>query len=148
LQHGGVVLGVQGVAGHAHKYLPRGRPGYFGRAVLQQACSAVTAACLLVRRDIYREVHGLDERLGVAFNDVDFCLRVREAGYRNVWTPYAELYHHESLSRGYEDSPEKRARFIREIDFMRHRWGEMLSNDPFYSPNLTLVSEDFSIAQV
>jgi len=135
-----------GVAGHAHKHLPRGSPGYFGRAVLLQSVSAVTAACLLVRRQTYRDVGGFDESLAVAFNDVDFCLRVRAAGLRNLWTPYAELYHHESLSRGREDSAEKRLRFRQEEALMQRRWGEALLRDPAYSPNLTMIAEDFSIA--
>jgi GT2 family glycosyltransferase len=146
LQHGGVILGVQGVAGHAHKHLPKGAPGYFGRAVLQQAFSAVTAACLLVSRDTYHQAEGFNEQLEVAFNDVDFCLRVGAAGYRNVWTPHAELYHHESVSRGYEDNPEKQARFLKEIEIMKRRWGDRLLRDPYYSPNLTMMGEDFSIA--
>lgn len=145
LQHGGVVL-VCGVAGHAHKYLPRGRHGYMGRAVLAQEFVAVTAACLLVRRSIYEEVGGLDETLAVAFNDVDFCLRVHEAGYRNHWTPYAELVHHESVSRGYEDTPEKQQRFKREIDTLQSRWPHLLAHDPCYNPNLTMDAEDFSLA--
>ena len=91
LQHGGVIIGIGGVADHAHKFLAKGQPGYFGRAVLHQSFSAVTGACLVIRKEIYEEVSGLDEQLSVAFNDVDFCLRVREAGYRNVWTPFAEL---------------------------------------------------------
>lgn len=148
LQHGGVILGIGGVAGHAHKFWPKGDPGYFGRAVSLQALSAVTAACLMIRRDVYMEVGGLDEKMKVAFNDVDFCLRVREAGYRNVWTPFAEMYHHESASRGYEDNPEKVARFNSEVDFMKKRWGDQLINDPFYSPNLTLEHEDFSYAKI
>lgn len=146
LQHGGVIL-VRGVAGHSHKHLPKGHPGYFARAMLQQTFSAVSAACLVVRRSIFLEVRGLEEEnLKVAFNDVDFCLRVREAGYRNVWTPYAELYHHESASRGYEDTPEKQARFAGEVRYMQERWGSLLFNDPAYSPNLTLDHEDFSYA--
>lgn len=145
LQHGGVVL-VCGVAGHAHKYLPRGQHGYMGRAVLAQEFVAVTAACLLVRRSIYEEVGGLDESLAVAFNDVDFCLRVHEAGYRNHWTPYAELIHHESVSRGYEDTPEKQQRFKREIDTLQARWPHLLAHDPCYNPNLTMDAEDFSLA--
>jgi GT2 family glycosyltransferase len=146
LQHGGVVLGIGGIAGHAHKYLPRGQNGYFGRGLLHQSYSAVTAACLLLRRDVFEQVGGLDEALVIAFNDVDFCLRVREAGYRNVWTPYAEMIHHESASRGEEDSPEKIARFGREIAFVEARWGEQLRTDPAYNPNLTLVHEDYSLA--
>jgi hypothetical protein len=146
LQHAGVVLGVGGVAGHAHRGLQRGNTGYFSRAVLQQDFSAVTAACLMVRRSIYEEVGGLDSTLGVAFNDVDFCLRLLERGYRNVWTPYAEMIHYESASRGLETTPEKRARFGEEIRLMQSRWGEVLRQDRAYSPNLTLEAEDFSAA--
>lgn len=146
LQHGGVIVGLGGVAGHAHKYLSRGSPGYFYRAQLHQSFSAVTAACLMIRRSVYDQVDGLDEALEVAFNDVDFCLRVREAGYRNVWTPYAEMIHHESASRGEERTPEQKARFQREIEFIQRRWQGKLRVDPAYSPNLTLEAEDFSIA--
>lgn len=147
LQHAGVILGLLGAAGHAHKGLPRGAPGYFGRAQLTQTLSAVTAACLIVRKDIFEQVGGLDEEnLKVAFNDVDFCIRVREAGYRNVWTPYAELYHHESASRGLEDTPEKQARFLGEVKFLKERWGKVLQEDPAYSPNLTLDRDDYSLS--
>ncbi|CAA9891196.1 putative glycosyltransferase [Candidatus Methylobacter favarea] len=146
LQHGGVLLGIGGVANHAHYKIGRGNPGYFGRAVLHQSLSAVTAACLLVRRQVFEEVGGLDEQLAVAFNDIDFCLRVREAGYRNVWTPYAEMNHHESASRKNEDTPEKLIRFRNEVGFMQDGWGEILLDDPAYSPNLTLDDEHFSYA--
>ena len=147
LQHGGVIVGLGGVAGHAHYYLPKNHYGYFGRANLINSFSAVTAACLIIRKTIYEEVGGLDEiNLQVAFNDVDFCLRVREAGYRNIWTPYSELYHHESATRGFEDTPEKQVRFIKEAQYMERRWGELLFNDPSYSPNLTLDYADFSLA--
>ncbi|WP_446905044.1 glycosyltransferase [Aeromonas veronii] len=146
LQHGGVILGIGGIAGHSFKYLPKGRAGYFSRAVLHQSMSAVTAACLMIRRDVWEQVNGLDENLMVAFNDVDFCLRVRKLGYRNVWTPYAEMNHHESASRGHETTPEKQARFLGEIQFMKERWSEELYNDPAYSKNLTLDHEDFSLA--
>ncbi len=146
IQHAGVILGLGGVAGHSHKYLPRGENGYFSRARVLQNLSAVTGACLLVRRTVYDEVGGLDEvSFEVAFNDVDFCLRVRAAGYDNVWTPFAELYHHESPSRGPEDTPEKRARFDRENAQMKQRWAAQLAADPFYSPNLTMDSEDFGL---
>ncbi|MFX1695366.1 glycosyltransferase family 2 protein [Paraburkholderia sp. A1RO-1] len=147
LQHAGIVLGIGGVAGHANK---RGRPphrGYFGRTALIGSWSAVTAACMVVRRNVFVEVGGLNETdLRVAFNDVDFCLKLKAAGYRNVLTPYAELYHHESATRGYEDNPEKRARFRSESDYMRRRWSDWLKSDPAYSPNLTLQHEDFSLA--
>jgi GT2 family glycosyltransferase len=149
IQHGGVIIGIGGVAGHSHKYAPANDHGYFRRLLLTQAVSAVTGACLLVRREVYREVNGLDEQnLAIAFNDVDFCLKVRQAGYRSIWTPYAELYHHESVSRGSEDTPEKAARFQAEAEFMKKKWGEQLSRDPFYSPHLTLDREDFSIGGV
>jgi glycosyltransferase involved in cell wall biosynthesis len=147
LQHGGVLLGVGGVANHAHLKILRGMHGYFSRASLIQSFSAVTAACLVIRKAIYEQVGGLNETdLQVAFNDVDFCLRAREAGYRNVWTPYAELYHHESATRGYEDTPEKQARFAKEVQYMKQSWGDTLLNDPAYSPNLTLDHEAFSLA--
>jgi len=146
LQHGGVIVGLLGVAGHFHKHLPRGNPGYGGRAVLHQAFSAVTAACLLIRREVYEQVGGLDESFAVMFNDVDFCLRVREAGYRNVWTPYAEMIHHESASRGKDAKPEQRQRFSEEVAMMKTRWGDLLYNDFAYSPNLTQYAEDMSLA--
>ena len=146
LQHGGVITGVGGVAGHAHLNLLRGDRGYFNRAVLHQSFSAVTAACLLVRRSVFEQVGGLDELLAVAYNDVDFCLRIREAGYRNVWTPYAEMAHHESATRGYETTPAKQARLEQEMNLLRQRWGEQLFNDPAYSPNLNLNKPDFDLA--
>jgi glycosyltransferase involved in cell wall biosynthesis len=145
LQHGGVIIGAGGVAGHAHPRLPKGETGYFCRAVLQQELSAVTGACLVVRRDVFEEVGGLDEQIAVAFNDVDLCLRIRAAGYRNIWTPFAELIHHESASRGYEDNPEKLARFQREIRFMQTRWGDVLQTDPYYNPNLSMRLGDYTL---
>ena len=146
IQHAGVVLGVGGVAGHVHAGKPRGFSGQMSRATLVQNLSAVTAACLLVRRETFDAVGGLDPRLEVAFNDVDFCLRVRELGLRNLWTPFAELYHHESASRGYEDTPEKQQRFLREVALMIDRWGKALKRDPAYNPNLTLERYDFSLS--
>ncbi len=147
LQHGGCITGLGGVAGHSHKHLPKGQPGYFYRAQLIQNLTAVTAACLVIKKSIYQEVGGLDDaNLKIAFNDVDFCLRVCAAGYRNVWTPYAELYHHESATRGHEDTPEKKLRFSNEVLYMQRRWSTMLINDPAYNPNLTLGSEDFGLA--
>ncbi len=146
IQHAGVVLGIGGVAGHAFKRFPRGSEGAFNRARLVQNYSAVTAACLVVRKDVYERVGGLGEhRLAVAFNDIDFCLKVRALGLRNLWTPFAELYHHESASRGQEDTPEKHARFRSEIETMLERWAPLLAADPAYNPNLTLEHEDFSI---
>lgn len=148
LQHGGVILGIGGVAGHSHKYYSKNSYGYFSRLMLTQNTSAVTAACLLVRRETYEKVGGLDENnLKIAFNDIDFCLKVREAGYLNLWTPYAELYHHESISRGSEDSSEKVKRFNTEVGFMKNKWNNILENDPFYNQNLTKIREDFSMAE-
>jgi len=145
IQHAGVVLGIGGVAGHSHAQWPATSFGYCRRLCLTQNYSAVTAACLLVRKSVYQHVGGLDEEnLQVAFNDVDFCLKVSEAGYRNLWTPYAELYHHESQTRGPDDSPEKKARFDSEKAYMQARWGARLSRDPYYSPNLTHDHCDFS----
>ena len=147
IQHAGVVIGIGGVANHAFKHTDRDGLGYFGRAKLISSYSAVTAACLIVRKSIFLEVGGLDEEnLKVAFNDVDFCLKVRSAGYRNVWTPFAELYHHESVSRGADDVPEKRQRFEQEVAHMRKKWQTDEFEDPAYNPNLTVDFEDFSFA--
>jgi GT2 family glycosyltransferase len=146
IQHAGVVLGLGGVAGHVYTRLGRGAPGYMARAWVAQNMSAVTAACMVVRKEVFEEVGGFDEALPVAFNDIDFCLRLLQAGYRNVWTPYAELYHHESASRGSEDSPEKQARFAAEVHAMKWRWGDQLHDDAAYNPNLTLDQGDYGLA--
>lgn len=147
VQHAGVILGIGGVAGHGHKHIPRDSPGYAGRNQAVQCLSAVTAACLVVRKSIYQLVGGLNEKdLAVAFNDVDFCIRIRVAGYKNLWTPLAVLYHHESASRGYEDSPEKQQRFQKELSYMLERWGDLLQTDPAYNPNLTLNDTNFGLA--
>ncbi|WP_322050888.1 glycosyltransferase family 2 protein [Paraburkholderia bannensis] len=149
LQHGGVLIGLGGVGGHVHHMLAKGDAGYFNRALVTQNLSAVTAACLVIRKAIYDEVGGLDEALQVAFNDVDFCLRVREAGYRNVWTPHAELYHYESATRGSDMAPEKYRRFSNEVRLMEQRWKGQLENDPAYNPNLSLSTQvlPFSLAE-
>ncbi len=146
LQHGGVLLGIGPVAGHAHRRLGRGQAGYFGRAVLRQEFSAVTAACLAVRRDLYLTTGGLDERLPVTGNDVDLCLRLKQAGNRNIWTPYAELLHHESVSRGADKTPEKHTRAAMEQKLIQERWGRWLKADPAYNPNLTVTDTDFRLA--
>lgn len=145
IQHGGVVLGLYGVAGHAHRLAPGDAPGYLDRLRTVQDVSAVTAACLVVRKEVFDQVGGLDETLAVAFNDVDFCLKVRAAGYRNLWTPFAALIHHESASRGSDFTPAKATRFAGEYDIMQQRWGDQLLNDPYYSPHLTYDAEDFSL---
>jgi glycosyltransferase involved in cell wall biosynthesis len=150
IQHAGVILGLggtRGVAGHAYQQRPPGYSGQATRALLCQNLSAVTAACLVIRRRVFDEVGGLDEtNLAIAFNDIDLCLRLRQRGYRNIWTPYAELYHKESASRGYEETPEKLARFEKESDYMRRRWEPLLWNDPAYNPNLALDREAFMLA--
>jgi glycosyltransferase involved in cell wall biosynthesis/SAM-dependent methyltransferase len=147
LQHGGIILGVGGIAAHSHWELPRHHNGYFCRATLASEYSAVTGACLFTRKELFENLGGLNEvDLPVAFNDVDYCLRARERGYRIVWTPFADLYHHESATRGPEDTPEKRARFSREIAYMTEHWREILEGDPMYSPNLSAARGDFSFA--
>lgn len=145
IQHAGVIIGLGGVAGHAFAGIKGDDPGYFARAVIPQNYSAVTAACLLVRKSVYDEVGGLDELFKVAFNDVDFCLRVRQKGYLIVYNPSAELHHYESKSRGVEDTPEKAARFQGEVNNMMERWADVMeAGDPYYNPNLSLTRSDFS----
>ncbi len=147
LQHAGILLGVGGIAEHAHKGLRYGEGGYFGRAQVIQNFSAVTGACMVLRKAAFLEVDGLDsQHLSVAFNDIDLCLKLAEKCLRIVWTPYAELYHHESASRGYEDTPEKRKRLENESAYMQKRWGQLLNHDPAYNPNLNNQKGDFSLA--
>jgi GT2 family glycosyltransferase len=145
LQHAGVVIGLGGVAGHANRLEPADAPGYLGRLHAVHEVSAVTAACLVIRREVFEAVNGLDEELTVAFNDVDFCLRVRAGGYRNLWTPFAALIHHESVSRGRDLTPAKAKRFAAEFARMQRRWGAEMLHDPYYSPHLTYDLEDFSL---
>ena len=146
IQHAGVGFGIGGVAGHLHKYFPATADGYMGRLNYVQDVYGDTAACLLIRKEIYDEVHGLDESYAVAFNDVDFCVRVREAGYTNVFTPFAQLYHYESKSRGMEDNPEKQKRFQGEVLRFQARWGDLLAKgDPCTNPNFDIQREDFSL---
>jgi O-antigen biosynthesis protein len=142
VQHGGIVLGIGGIANHFNYAMLRWDTGYFGRNLLVSSVSAVTGACLIVRRSIFEEAGGLNETdLSVAFNDVDLCLRLRRKGYRNVWTPHAELYHRESASRGAENTREKLARFEREIEHMLAHWGPQLAHDPFYNDNFSTKTE-------
>lgn len=146
IQHGGVVLGIGGVASHSHKNFSSNSDGYFNRLQLVQNYSAVTAACLIIKRKLYEKVNGLDEKnLRVAYNDIDFCLRIKTLGLRNIWTPYAKLYHYESISRGADDiNPEKLERLKNESQYMLHKWGHILDNDDCYNNNLTKKSDDFS----
>ncbi len=146
VQHAGVILGLGGTAGHAHKHFNRTHPGYMARASIAQNLSACTAACLMMRRDVFDEVGGLDEIFEVAFNDVDLCMKIRKKGYLIVFTPYAELYHYESKSRGNDSTPEKLERFRGEIDRFKEKWQKQLDDgDPYYNPNLTLTRDDFSL---
>ena len=147
IQHAGVILGLGGFAGHGHLHEPSSSSGYFNRLLLTHEVGAVTGACLLTWREDWDALGGLDEDLAVAFNDVDYCLRVRhERGKRVLWCPDASLYHHESVSRGKEDDPKKVARFNSEVAQVMDRWGDSLDQDPAYSPNLSLWRESFTLA--
>ncbi len=147
IQHAGVVTGVLGVANHHFKFADRHDPGYFGRLKLVQELSCVTGACMVMQKSVFQQVGGLDaDNLAVSFNDVDLCLRIREAGYRVIWTPFAELYHLESMSRGAPTQPDQFEIFMREIAYMKQRWAGILDADPFYNPNLTLDDVNFSLA--
>jgi GT2 family glycosyltransferase len=147
LQHAGVVLGLGGVAGHVHARNPRGHPGYYNRTLLQGNYSAVTGACMVVRREVFERLGGFNEReLAVNFNDIDFCLRLQRRGLQIVWTPYANLLHHESASRGHHRTPEEQARFAREAAYMQGKWGAELLSDPFYNPNFSLELPGYVLA--
>lgn len=146
IQHAGVVLGLGGVAGHSHKMYEKNCPGYFRRLIINSNYGAVTAACLMVKKSKFNEVSGLnEENLSVAFNDVDFCIKLLEHGYYNVCLSTVEAYHYESKSRGDDNTKSKQKRFIKEINYMKEKWPDYLKADPFYSPNLTLDREDFSL---
>jgi GT2 family glycosyltransferase len=150
IQHAGVILGIgdthTAVAGHSHKYACAGSPGYFSSLNIIRNYSAVTAACLMTRRDVFDEVGGFDENLGVAFNDVELCLKIRSKDYLIVYTPYAELFHTESKSRGYDDTPEKTRRTKSEVRYIRSKWGmEIDKGDPYYNRNLSRIKENFSL---
>ena len=148
VQHAGVITGLGGFAGHSHKYHPRGKSGYMFRLACVQNLSCVTAANLLVTKQAFDAANGLDEEFTVAFNDVDFCLRIRDMGYQVLFTPYAKCYHHESISRGSDKKGEKKERFEGERNRLKDRFGDSLLRDPFYNPNLTLDMEDFSESRV
>ena len=145
VQHAGVIVGLGGVAGHSHKHFPAQATGYFYTLESVNNFSAVTAACAMIRRDVFDEVGGFDESIAIAFNDVDLCLRILAAGYRNIYLPHVVLYHHESKSRGYENTPEKQARFIGEQQVMHQRWHTDTRPDPYYNINLTLDAENYEI---
>ena len=146
IHHAGMILGIGGVVGYAHRRFSRNAYGYMNRARIVQNLSAVTGACLATKKEVFKEVGGFDERYRHAFSDVDFCLEIRERGYLIVYTPYAELYHHGSLGRDHEDAPEKQVEVKKEIEYFQKKWHDVLAQgDPYYNPNLTLDREDFSI---
>ena len=146
IQHAGVVIGLGGVAGHIFAHVPGDSPGYMAKLGYAQNMSAVTGACMLVKRDVYLEVEGMDPGYALAFNDVDLCMRIRRAGYLIVWTPFAELYHYESATRGIDDTPEKKERFISECEHFKSIWyRELAAGDPYYNPNLSLNVSDYSM---
>jgi O-antigen biosynthesis protein len=146
IQHAGVVIGMGGIAGHVYHNFPRQHTGYFGQLMLPHNVSAVTGACMMMRKQIFQEVNGFDENYALAFGDVDLCLSILQKGHLNIWTPYAELYHHESKTRGYEDSPEKLERFNHEVNYFKRKWPEWLKKgDMYYNPNLALSDKNFSI---
>jgi len=147
LQHAGVVMGFGGIAGHCFVAQSE-EPGsvYFNRSKMTSDYSAVTAACLMVRREVFEALGGLDETFKVAFNDIDFCLRIRRLGLLIVYDAWARFHHYESKSRGLEDTAEKKERFRREVTHLQQNWGDILSvGDPYYNPNLSLERQDFSL---
>jgi O-antigen biosynthesis protein len=145
IQHAGIFLGFGGVAGHIHRCSYRDSPGYFGRLLANYNCSAVTGACMMVRRVLFEAAGGFDEKLAVTLNDVDLCIKLLARGCYNIMLPHVELYHHESRSRGFDFTATKQERFQREIDLVLERWPQYFAHDPFYNPNLTRDREDFSI---
>ena len=146
IQHAGLGLGLLTLAGHLHRNFDRNHPGYMGRLSYAQNLSGVTAACVMIRKEVWDAVGGLDETFEVAFNDVDLCMRIRAAGYLILWTPFAELYHYESKSRGLDEAPEARKRFVGEVERFQTRWAkELAAGDPYYNPNFSLDKEDFSL---
>lgn len=146
IQHAGVVVGLSKLAGHAHRFLHNNKPGYFNKPHLTQCVSAVTGACLLTKRNLWDEVGGLDENdFAVAYNDVDYCLKIRKLGYNVIYTPYAMLYHYESKSRGADDTPEKKKRYIFECQNLKKKWNTDSFVDQYYNTNLTQVLEDYRL---
>lgn len=146
IQHAGVIMGLGHVAGHSHRFFDQDSDGYLGRLKQVQNYLAVTGACLAIRRSVFEEINGFEENhLPVAYNDVDLCLKAVQKGYRNVWTPYAELYHYESLSRGKDTTPEKQARFLKEVEYMHHTWHEYIKHDPYHNPNFSANKENFTV---
>ena len=147
IQHTGLICGIGGIANHSHKHFPAESRGYFNRLAIVANYSAITGACLMVERALWDQVNGFDENLAIAFNDVDFCLKLLKRGLRHVVLPQVTFYHYESKTRGLEDSTAKQVRLNQEEAYMKERWGALLQNDAFYNPHLTKKSEDFSLSQ-
>lgn len=145
IQHAGVIAGLGGVAGHSHKHYSVNSPGYFDQIHTINNYAAVTGACLMCRRKVFDEIGGFEEKLSIAFNDVDLCFKILEKGYRNIYLPHAKLYHYESKSRGYEITYEKQQRFVQEIKFMVAKWNKYIEKDSCYSPHLSKKYEDYSL---
>ncbi|MFM7424158.1 MAG: glycosyltransferase family 2 protein [Elainella sp.] len=145
IQHAGVILGVQGVANHGHRHFPGTAPGYFGNLATLNNYAAVTGACLMCRRHVFEDIGGFNEQLAVAYNDIDLCLKMLQAGYRNIYLPHVKLYHHESKSRGREDTAEKQLRLQQETKLFCELWNQYVENDPYYSLHLTRDAEDYSL---
>ncbi len=146
IQHAGVIIGLGGAADHSHRYFPAQSNGYFMRLKVVQNVSAVTGACLMTKKSVFNEVGGFDERYQIAFNDIDFCLKIRQMGYLIVFTPFAKAYHFEFKTRGRDDTFEKQQKFKKEKDLFTKNWRKILdSKDPYYNVNLTLQRFDFSV---
>ncbi len=145
LQHAGIIMGVNGIAGHSHKYFSAHHPGYFYQLMTSNNYSAVTAACLMCRREVFQQVKGFNEELAVAYNDVDLCLKLRRSGYNNICLSHVQLYHYESKSRGLDNTPEKKKRIQKEVEYMQDIWNNSINYDPYYSPNLTREKENYSM---
>ena len=146
IQHAGLSPNLGSLFGHAHKYFPIENFGYRNRLAIAHSVAAVTGACLMTSRELWDELGGMNQELAVAYNDVDYCLRARESGCQIMWTPFAELTHHESLTRGYDEHPRQRERLAQESDLFISLWKDYLNDDPAYSPNLTLESTNFSLS--
>ena len=146
IQHAGVILGIGGIAGHAFLGMDGNRSGYLHKASIQMDLSAVTAAAVMVRKSVFEEIGGFEEKLAVAFNDIDLCLRIRQKDLLIVYDPFCEMIHYESKTRGAEDTDEKARRFYTEIEYMRSHWIDVLKKgDPYYNPNLTLSKWNYSL---
>jgi GT2 family glycosyltransferase len=146
IQHAGVIVGLGGIAGHTFVGMHQDEPGYFNYIQSTNNYSAVTAACLMVRADVYDAVGGMDEIFEVEYNDVDFCLRIQEAGYNNVYLPHVSLYHFESATRGHpHQSKSGYERHLKEMALFKERWQKIIDHDPYYNPNLNLGVHDFSM---